>query len=170
MEEGLLSEENQVTKVQKEGNEVKVQIKREEESKKSNPESLSFQITLTFNFKNSKILKIKELSNKRIGILLNDSLSIYYINNFKKSDEIKLPIEEDYFDFIELKNSDLVLWSHDKIILYQMSGNKYQLYQNIKDLEETKEIFLMKYEINSVYELSNENLVCCNSFGLYIYI
>ena len=126
MEEGLLSEKNQVTKIKKEEKEVKEQIKLEEENHKSNTESLNFQITSTFNFENSKILKIKELSNKKIGILLNDSLSIYYINNFKKSEEIELPIVKRYskderiFDFIELKNSDLVLWAPDKILLYQI--------------------------------------------------
>ena len=186
MEEGLLSEKNQVTKIKKEEKEVKEQIKLEEENHKSNTESLNFQITSTFNFENSKILKIKELSNKKIGILLNDSLSIYYINNFKKSEEIELPIVNGYsnderiFDFIELKNSDLVLWAPDKILLYKISENKYQLYQTIKDLEEPKTIKDLdedfyygsnkkKYQINSVYELSNGNLVCCNSFGLTIY-
>ena len=186
MEEGLLSEKNQVTKVKKEEKEVKDQIKLEGENHNTNTESLNFQITSTFNFENSKILKIKELSNKRIGILLNDSLSIYYINNFKKSEEIELPIVNGYsnderiFDFIELKNSDLVLWAPDKILLYKISENKYQLYQTIKDLEEPKKIKDLdedfyygsnkkKYQINSVYELSNGNLVCCNSFGLTIY-
>ena len=163
--------------------------KQEIEVEKSFP---SLQKTLTFNFDNQRIFKIKEISNKRIGILLGNSLQIYNLNSFKKLDEIKLPISFDYysderiFDFIELKNSDIVLWSLKKIFFYQLSENKYNLYQtlngleDIKDNEENKEkddkekfyfhhMENEKFEINSISELTNGKLVCCNSSGLKIY-
>ena len=138
-----------------------------------------------------KVLKIDELSGGRIGVLLQNSLLIYNINNFKKLEEIKLPNQGGYYDeriadFIELKNSDLVLWSPKKIFLYQLSGNKYNFYQSINGLEEKEEnkekneeeneefVYYhdkrdKEHEINSVYELTNGKLVCCSSIGLLIY-
>ena len=145
----------------------------------------SLQKTLTLSFDNTKILKIHELSNKRIGILLTDSLQIYNSKNFKKLEKINLPVsnnnsDERVFDFIELKNSDLVLWSPKIILFYKISENKYSLCQNISKFKENKEekdcnVFYShnserkKFEINSVYELTNGKLVCCHSFGLIIY-
>ena len=171
------------------------QIKEKESDKQETEVEISFptlQKTLTFKFDNQRIFKIKEISNKRIGILLGNSLQIYNLNSFKKLDEIELPISFDYYinegilDFIELKNSDIVLWSLNKIFFYQLSENEYDLYQtlngleNITDNEENKEkddkekfYFPHKgneyFEINSISELTNGKLVCCNSFGLKIY-
>ena len=156
------------------------------------------QKTFTFNFDNEYIEKIKELSNKRIGILLENSLRIYNIDSFKKLEEIKIPnLSDKYsygkeiFDFIELKNSDLVLWSPEYIFFYQKTDDKYNCYQKIFGPEEHKEIkdnydncrkncidysifktFKIrrkKYRINSIYELSNSKLAFCVSFGLLIY-
>ena len=160
----------------------KVQIKDEEKTE-SNP----LQIISKLKF-DEGILKINELSNKRIGILLNNSFLVYNLNNFKKLYEFKLPIinqgyydDKGIFDFIELKNSDLVLWSTEKIFLYQLLENEYKLYQEIDKFEaEKKEVlkfdyffFLKggrtKFSINSIYELTNGKLICCNSFGLLIY-
>ena len=122
------------------------------------------------------ILKINELSNKRIGILLNNSFLVYNLNNFKKLYEIKLPIisqgycdDKGIFDFIELKNSDLVLWSTEKIFLYQLLENEYKLYQEIDKFETGEnEVFKndfffrsahKKFSINSIYELTNGKLI-----------
>ena len=158
----------------------KVQIKDEEKTE-SNP----LQIISKLKF-DEGILKINELSNKRIGILLNNSFLVYNLNNFKKLYEIKLPIisqgyydDKGIFDFIELKNSDLVLWSTEKIFLYQLLENEYKLYQEIDKFETGEnEVFKndfffrgahKKFSINSIYELTNGKLICCNSFGLLIY-
>ena len=124
------------------------QIKGKEIHKQEIEGEISFpslQKTLTLNFDNQRIYKIKELSNKRIGILLNHSFQIYNLNSFKKIEEIKLPVSDNYYsderisDFTELKNSDLVLWSLKKIFFYQLSENHYSLYQSLNGLEEIKE-------------------------------
>ena len=47
--------------------------------------------------------------------------------------------DEGIFDFIELKNSQLILWSSETIYVYQMIDDKYNLYQNINEKEEDKE-------------------------------
>ena len=145
----------------------KVQIKDEEKTE-SNP--LQIISKLTFE---ERIFKINELSNKRFGILLSASLLVYNLNNFKKLYEIKLPIinqgyydEKGISDFIELKNSDLVLWSTEKIFFYQLSENEYKQFQEI-DISETEK--KGSFSINSIYELTNGKLICCNSFGLIIY-
>ena len=102
---------------------VKNQIKETKENDKQKKEHSSLQITLNINFEKQKILKVHELSNKRIEILLQDLLLIYDLNTFKKLDEIKLPVvnlyNEGFFDFIELKNSDIVLWSPQEILFYK---------------------------------------------------
>ena len=177
---------------QKKNNEeekVMEQIKKKEKTKQVE----SLQKTLSFNFKYNKIIKINELSNKSIGILLDDSFQIYNLNNLKKINEMQLPIisydsNKKIKDFIELKNSDLILFSSKKIFFYKLSGKKYKLYHSIDKFEENDENKeredeereeeeddinyneRKKFEINSIYELTNGKLVCCNSFGLIIYI
>ena len=121
----------------------KVQIKDEEKTE-SNP----LQIISKLKF-DEGILKINELSNKRIGILLNNSFLVYNLNNFKKLYEIKLPIisqgyydDKGIFDFIELKNSDLVLWSTEKIFLYQLLEKNISYIKKLINLKQEKMKFL----------------------------
>ena len=118
-----LNEEIQKPINEKEKNSI-IHIQTEESYKQSKEGKRTFpslQKTFTFNFEYELIKKINELSNKRIAILLEYSLRIYNIDSFKKLEEIKLPIlsychyEKQFFDFIELKNSDLVLWSPENI-------------------------------------------------------
>ena len=142
--EEILSEINKRAqkKILNEEQKVNDEIKREENNQKR--AFLPLQITTKFSFERNKVFKINELSNKRIGILLINSFLIYDLKNFKKLDEIKLPFSNDYynegaFDFIELKNSDLAIYSADKILIYRISENKYQPYQTINVLEEKKE-------------------------------
>ena len=178
-----------------------IHIKTDFAHKESEKRKIPFpylQKTFTFNFDNEYIEKIKELSNKRIGILLENSLRIYKIDSFKKLEEIEIPnLNDSYsigkriFNFIELKNSDLVLWSPEYIFFYQKTDDKYNCYQKIFGPEEHKEIkdnydnyrnncvdysifktvkvLRKKYRINSIYELSNSKLAFCVSFGLLIY-
>ena len=134
-------EETKIVKEEKKENDESKEKERENTQTKS---FLSLQIATKFSFENSKILKINELSNKRLGILLIDSLLIYDSKNFKKLEEIKLPFSNDYynegvFDFTETKNSGLVLWSSDKILIYQISENSYQLNQTINGSEGNEE-------------------------------
>ena len=169
--EEITSKDVQKTEIKMVNEEQKVNGEAKERENNQNKSLLSLQIATKFSFEKNKIFKVNELSNKRIGILLIDSLLIYDLKNFKKLDEIKLPFSNDYynegvFDFIETKNSDLVLWSSDKILIYQISENSYQLYQTISGLEGDEE---KDDKINSIYELTNGKLVCCNSQGLTIY-
>jgi len=162
--------------------------------------TLSFALNNKLNFNDRKIIKIKELSNNRIGILFVHLLSIYSSKTFKKINEIKLDntlfknSEKDeknsdnkneiVIDFIELKNLDLVLWTTKATILfYNLSDTNYSLFQTIKENiqkeeKEEEEYFHMErfysnnkdvYNINSIYQLSNGNIVSCNTNGIKIY-
>ena len=116
---------------------------KEEENNLKNIELPPVQIISKQTFDKKKIINIKELSNGRIGILFEDSLLIENIKTSKKIDEIKLPVimhyDEGIFEFIELKNSQLILWSSETIYVYQIIDDKYNLYQNINESEEEKE-------------------------------
>ena len=116
---------------------------KEEENNLKNIELPPVQIISKQTFDKKKIINIKELSNGRIGILFEDSLLIEDIKTSKKIDEIELAIkmryDEGVFDFIELKNSELILWSSETIYVYQIIDDKYKLYQNINESEEEKE-------------------------------
>ena len=120
MEEELSSLNIEISEAKLENNEEKKakQIK-EEKNLGENTQPFDPKITSKFTF-DKKILKINELSNNRLGILLPDSLLIYNLNNLKKIDEIQLPFtgtcydDDKIFNFVELKNSDLVLLSSKK--------------------------------------------------------
>ena len=78
---------------------------------------LSFEIILKINFNNKYIIAVKELSNERIGILFEKSMSIFSSKTFIIINEIKFNVskEDSYYrmkepiDFFELKNNDLVI-------------------------------------------------------------
>jgi hypothetical protein len=164
--------------------------------KKKN-KSLSFTLNNKLNF-NEKIITIQELSNNRFGILFVNLLSIYSSKTLKKINEINLEsslfqnsekdeIESEnkkdiVIDFIELKNFDLVLWTTKATILfYKLTDNNYTLSQTISEKiqEEKKEEYFFRerfysnnkdvYNINSIYQLTNGNLLSCNTNGIKIY-
>ena len=164
--------------------------------KKKN-KSLSFTLNNKLNF-NEKIITIQELSNNRFGILFVNLLSIYSSKTLKKINEINLEsslfqnsekdeIESEnkkdiVIDFIELKNFDLVLWTTKaKILFYKLADNNYTLSQTISEKiqEEKKEEYFFRerfysnnkdvYNINSIYQLTNGNLLSCNTNGIKIY-
>ena len=154
------------------------------------------------------IITIKEISKNYIGILFdNNSLSIYNTNTFSKINEIKINVpvpqikeeenddgyyrrsripKEIAYNFIVLKNSDLVLWTLKRIFFYKSSEKEfeYTLYQTIDESKEEpkkyqKDFFsyysYRKYynknecTINSVYELNNGNLIVCSTYCIKIY-
>ena len=158
--------------------------------------SISFTLRNKMNFDDKKIITVKELSNNRIGILFVKLLSIYSTKTFKKINEINLDNiknseknEEDsdnqkeiVINFLELKNSDLVLWTTEaNILFYKLSDSNYIFSQAINEntqKEEEKRYFHMErfysnnkddYNINSIFQLSNGNLVSCNTNGIKIY-
>ena len=118
---------------------------------------------------------IHELSNERVGILSTDSLLIYSQTPFKQINQIIFDYSlindsNKFINFIELKNSDLVLWTLQSIVFYKLSGKKYEIYQIIYEYEEIEEIRnLEEYNLNSILELTNNDLVSCSSYGLVIY-
>ena len=150
--------------------------------------------------KNKNIIAIKEISKNHIGILLdNNSFSIYNTKTFNKINEIKFNVpkseeknnnnyyrendEEIVYNFIVLKNSDLVFWTIKRIFFYKLSGNEneYVLYKTMEETYENSQkedfdfYFGRNYSnldepiINSVYELKNGNLITCISTCMKIY-
>lgn len=150
--------------------------------------------------KNKNIIDIKEISKNYIGILLdNNSFSIYNTKTFNKINEIKFNVpkseeknknnyyrendEEIVYNFIVLKNSDLVFWTIKRIFFYKLSGNEneYVLYKTMEETYENSQkedfdfYFGRNYSnldepiINSVYELKNGNLITCISTCMKIY-
>lgn len=150
--------------------------------------------------KNKNIIAIKEISKNYIGILLdNNSFSIYNTKTFNKINEIKFNVpkseeknnnnyyrendEEIVYNFIILKNSDLVFWTIKRIFFYKLSGNEneYVLYKTMEETYENSQkedfdfYFGRNYSnldepiINSVYELKNGNLITCISTCMKIY-
>jgi len=134
----------------------------------------SFELILNIKF-NTEYFTIHELSYDRIGILSKLNLYIYSLYTFKQIDIIKMQLPKNIFfklfgeekhyeddtnkDFLELYNSDIVIWSRNLILLYKLTNKGYQCYQNLKS----------NYLISSVYELKNKDLATCGSFGLNIY-
>ena len=78
---------------------------------------LSFEIILKINFNNKYIIAVKELSNERIGVLFEKSMSIFSSKTFIIINEIKFNVskEDSYYrmkepiDFFELK---IMIWSY----------------------------------------------------------
>ena len=60
---------------------------------------LSFEIILKINFNNKYIIAVKELSNERIGILFEKSMSIFSSKTFIIINEIKFNVskEDSYY-------------------------------------------------------------------------
>ena len=131
-----------------------------------------------------RLEKIHELSNKNLGVLLDEKLIIISPKSFKEIKKIEPTYEERYsknifcqnkfIDFLELNNSDIVMWTSNIILIYD---KKFNLKQRIDEFEHgnkcTREDYDYDYhtyyEINSIHELKNRKLVSCNSYGLKFY-
>ena len=140
-----------------------------------------FIISLDFKEKDNKIYRIYELSDRRIAIL-DYNLTDVKIYSLKTGKIITKMNKEKIKKIIELKNKDIVLNSSHEIYIYKLLPNKnYELYQTINefnqgtnimkdfDLFEEKKGKKEYYNLNSVYEMMNGDLVSCNSYGLKIY-
>lgn len=124
------------------------------------------------------IKSVHELPNNRIGILTNFYLLIHSLNSFKLINKIEpdlklvildkkkhYPYYYPLFDFLVLKNNDLVIWNSKIIFFYNLKSKEY--YQTINEYNQGKD--KSECEIKTVFELSNGNLVSCTSQGLKIY-
>ena len=133
---------------------------------------------------NTEIYGVYELSNERIAIKRNErtELEIYSLRTRKFIN--KISHEEPVKKFVELKNNDFVIYSLKKIYIYKLTNNNnYELYQTIDEYQQGTfkkkkkpmedwgkgTTFREIYELNSIYELMNGNLISCNSYGIKIY-
>ena len=158
---------------------------------------LSLQLKLVFNFEDAEkkefsyppcITSIHKLKNNNIGIIIDSNyLSFYSSNTFKLIHSIEPQKDNSiinqitYFsliDFIELKNGDLFLWTSFIIIIYKKSQKTYKLLQIINEKEQGTNYTKYSsyghnqtqyYDLNSLYELRNGDIVSCNSYGLKWY-
>ena len=127
---------------------------------------------------------IHELSNENLGILLGEKLMIVSHKTFKLIKTIEPSYNEltskynyirnKFVDFIELKNCDIVLWTTSVILIYDKECNLIQRidereHGNICKREDYDYGSTTYYDINSIYEMKNEKLVSCNSYGLKFY-
>ena len=136
--------------------------------------------------------KLKELQNNDFVTYSSRKIYIYKLaknNNYELYQTIQI-IEENKYDklidgIIELKNNDLLIYSSRKIYIYKLAkNNNYELYQIIDEYKqgtfkkkkkpqekwcEGNSRFKEIYELNSIYELMNGNLISCNSYGIKIY-
>ena len=136
------------------------------------------------NFDFGSLENIHELSNKNLGILLGGKLIIISPKSFKEIKIIEPRYDErcskslycnnKFIDFIELNNSDIVIWTSNIILIYD---KEFNIKQRINELEHGNKSTridydygpIKYYEINSFHELKNGQLVSCNSYGLKFY-
>ena len=142
---------------------------------------LSFEIILKINFNNKYIIAVKELSNERIGVLFEKSMSIFSSKTFIIINEIKFNVskEDSYYrmkepiDFFELKNNDLVILTSKFIHFYKLSNNQYILNQtineSIQEKKQEQEFDFSIGKINSIFQSANEKIISCNNLGFTIY-
>jgi len=145
---------------------------------------LSFLLnTWAINIK-ANLITIHELSNKNLGILLKEKLIIISHKRFKTIKIIEPNYKElysskdtmgnEFVDFIELKNSNIVLWTSNVILIYNKEFNLIQRidereHGNLCQREDYDYDIETYYDINSIYEMKNGKLVSCNSYGLKFY-
>ena len=152
-----------------------------ENAEDSNFLKLEKQFSLNFNSekKGFKIYDLCELSGKRIAVLDKRRLEVR-IFSLKTGHIINKINKEGIEKIIELKNKDLVLNSDREIYFYKLLPNKnYELYQTINEFNQGTNIMKKRfynskdakeyYNLNSIYELMNGDLVSCNSYGIKIY-
>ena len=127
---------------------------------------------------------IHELSNENLAILLGGKLVIISPKSFKEIKIIepdhnerctkKNSIGNDFIDFIELSNSDILIWTSNVILIYD---KEYNLKEKIDEIGQGNMSIRIDYDygtatyydINSIHELKNGKLVSCNSYGLKFY-
>ena len=155
-------------------NETKIIKNKEEE--KINP--LKFQLNVKVNLNNlldsdilndaGRLLSIHQLSNKNLGILLGGKLIIIsHISyktikiiepNYKERNTIHNSFGNKFIDFKELKNSDIIIWSSNIILIYNKEFNLIQRIDEVEYRDKCKRKdydydISIYYEINSVREI-----------------
>ena len=130
------------------------------------------------------VKKIKEIEGGRILFLYDDFFAILNLKTKKQICLIKGNFKREspgyydniFYNFIELKNRDLIIWSRGKIFHYKKSGDNYEIKQIINELEQqhnqTIDYFtgdVSEYSLYKIIELENNVLLSCNSIGTKVY-
>ena len=151
-------------------------------AKNEKEKNINFQFIRTARI--DDIRKLKEIKGGRILLLYDHFCQIFDIKTGKEICIIQGKFEEEYpryydnifYDFIELKNKDLIIWSKGKIFYYKKSGNYYEISQVINELKQQKnqtklcQIGCVEiYGLYNIIEFENNILLSCNSIGIKIY-
>ena len=118
------------------------------------------------------IYNLYELSNQRIAAYGDYILKIYSLKTGRFITEIKL--DSIINKITELKNKDILICSNNIIYFYKLLPNKhYGLYKIIDESKQgtyNKRLFSDEeyFDLFSVYELMNGNLLSCSSYGIKI--
>ena len=157
-------EDENFSKEHKKQNAAKTVIYKENDSKirKKNDLNVTLLKTVT-NEKLNNIITVQEISDQRIGVLNEDFLLIFSLNDFSIINTIQFEQKELFSttqneytvyedrengskgkcegkiyqikDFIELKNNNIILWSEIKIFIYTFQNKEYKLLQTINEIE-----------------------------------
>ena len=161
----------------------RMESKSEITTKDSPKITMSFQLMFK-SYINWEPNKIKEIEDGRLLFLYNDFFVILNIKTKKQICLIRGNFEREhpryydtiFYDFIELKNRDLIIWSRGKIFHYKKSDDNYEIKQVINELEQQHNQrkmcqigYVPMYDLYNVIELENNVLLSCNSIGLKIY-
>ena len=130
------------------------------------------QIFSIFPYEDLKAYKNENESKKDLNLSENN-FDPYGYKYCDKQNDYRL------HNFVELRNKDLIIWSDNNIFCYKLSkrnNESYVIHQIINEYNQGANSFsdgywgrFEYYDLNSVNELMNGNLVSCNSFGLKFY-
>ena len=126
-----------------------------------------------------KIKTIHELSNNKIGVLIDYSLIIYSSKTFKVINSITLDkklLQGDYKDifysfkdFIQLQNNNLILNTNKSLFFIKVIDNNYKCELSQISKEYKQHCWVPSFAIYSVKELKDGRIVSCSNCGFKIY-
>ena len=136
------------------------------EEKEALNRNIKFQFKI-MGYLDRSLIKIKEIEDERILVLCYDFFEILDIKTKKRICRIEGKFEKEekyndryydniFFDFNELKNKDLIIWSKGKIFYYKKCDNKYELSQVINDVtQQINGTELCQIGCTDIYDLYN---------------
>ena len=161
-------------------NKKETKIIKNKEEEKINP--LTFQLNLKINLNNLldsdilsdtwRLVSILQLSNKNLGILLGRKIIIIshisykpiiiFEPNYQERNSIHNSFGNKFIDFKKLKNSDIIIWTSNIILIFNKEFNLIQRIDEAeygdkckkKDYDYDISIY---YEVNSVNEIKKGN-------------
>ena len=136
------------------------------EEKEALKDNIKFQF-INWDYLDRSFIKIKEIKDKRILGLYYDFFEILDIKTKKRICKIEGKFEKEekyndryydniFFDFNELKNKDLIIWSKGKIFYYKKCDNKYELSQVINEVtQQMNRTKICQIGCTDIYDLYN---------------